>query len=58
MKKLKADLHWLNLIKAFNARLWECVAFINSLDNKAIETITLIKHLIERVIINNNSNNN
>ena len=55
MKKLKADLYWLDLIEAFNARLRECVIFIDGLDNEAIETIILIKRLTERAIINNNS---
>ena len=48
-------MYWPDLIKAFNARLWECVVFINSLDDKAIETIILIKCLTERATINNNS---
>ena len=58
MKKLKINLYWLDLIKAFNARLWERVAFINSLNNKAIKTIIPIKYLIERATINNNSDDN
>ena len=58
MKKLKVDLYWLDLIEAFNIRLRGRIAFIDGLDDKTIKTITPIKHLTERAIINNNSNNN
>ena len=56
-KKLKVNLYWLDLIKAFNIRLQGRVAFVDGLDNEAIKTITPIKRLIERAIINNNSDN-
>ena len=55
MKKLKVDLHWLDLIGAFNARLRGRIAFVNGLDNEAIEIITLIERLTKRAIIDDNS---
>ncbi len=55
MKKLKADLYWPDLIRAFNARLRGRVIFVDGLDNKVIKTIIPIKRLIERATINNNS---
>ena len=57
MKKSKADLYWLDLIGAFNARLQRHVVFVDGLDDEAIEIIIPIERLTERAIIDDNSDN-